>query len=100
MANVELNTRVIKDVIPIYPELVSDGFKEIIIEEYNNIIKTEDDIYKHRQIVRELENELKKKQLNFNKKLTMFNLVYTTKSFEKIEASEADKAMHRKGKIY
>ena len=79
---------------------MSEGFKEIIVEEYNDIIKTEDSLYDYREIVRALENSLKEKQEKFNQKLNMFDIVYETKFFDKIEASETDKAMHRKGKIY
>ena len=100
MAQIELNEEIIEDVIPLYPELMATNFKELVVEQYNNILEIKTLLHDAREKVRFLEKLLKENEENFSNISPLFNLVFKTKLVNVIEADSDMIAMHRKGKIY
>ena len=87
----------IEEVIPLYPELVSDNFKDVIITAYNDKIITKHLLYQAREKVRELEKSLIDKENNYNKQTELFEVKFKKIVKEKVMGYAIPK---RKGRIY
>lgn len=98
---IEIKVNVIKEVIPLYPEIASEEFKHNIIVDYNSIQEIKEIIYQHREEIRALEETLKLKEKDFANKSTVCEIIYETKIVESAHVDDDLKVLlHRKGKIY
>lgn len=98
MAEIEVKLEIIDDVIPLYPDLVAKDFKEVIIEDYNNLIATKEALYNSREYSRRLEKTLKQLEAEFNLKSQLFDIKYKTDIKQGVTKDEF--ATHVKGKVY
>lgn len=74
--------KVIKSIIFKYPELMKDNSEELIRKEYSDIIALEEELFKQREKVRELETLLDNKKTEFNTKSILFDLEFDSSEKE------------------
>lgn len=66
-------------------ELFRSEAEQMVIDLYNNIIETEDQLNEARELVRSLEKEVKEKKMKFSCLEGLFDLEFETKEQERVE---------------
>lgn len=67
-----------------YPDLMCSNAEQLIRDEYNDILDTKEKLYTARELVRTLEKELEKKEIEFRNKQEWFDIDFETKTKEYI----------------
>lgn len=55
----------IKEVVPLFPELVNSNFEELVREKYKNYLTLEDKVFSLRDLLRQKEEELEKAKVEW-----------------------------------
>ena len=72
-----------------YPHLFKPEAEQDIINMYKDILETDDQLTSARQLVRDLEKELKQKRDKFNEMETMFTIEYETEHVDRVHVNMA-----------
>lgn len=76
-----------------YPHLFKPEAEQDIINMYKDILETDDQLASARQLVRDLEKELKQKRDKFNEMETMFAIEYGQKETEHVDRVHVNMAV-------
>lgn len=76
-----------------YPHLFKPEAEQDIINMYKDILETDDQLTSARQLVRDLEKELKQKRDKFNEMEAMFTIEYEQKETEHVDVVSTNMAV-------
>ena len=76
-----------------YPHLFKPEAEQDIINMYKDILETDDQLTSARQLVRDLEKELKQKRDKFNEIEAMFTIEYEQKETEHVDVVSTNMAV-------
>lgn len=85
--------RKIKKVLFKHPYLFGPDAEQHVINMYKDILETDDQLTLARQLVRDLEKELKEKKDKFNEMETMFTIEYEQKETEHVDRVHVNMAV-------
>lgn len=85
--------RKIKKVLFKHPYLFGPDAEQHVINMYKDILETDDQLTSARQLVRDLEKELKQKKDKFNEMETMFTIEYEQKDTEHVDRVHVNMAV-------
>lgn len=83
----------IKKVNFLYPELVNDHAEQYVTSMYEDILKTEDELYQARVLVRHLEDLLKEKKKALSNISSIFTLEFEQKEIEQVDKVDTNMAI-------
>ena len=76
-----------------HPYLFGPDAEQHVINMYKDILETDDQLTLARQLVRDLEKELKEKKDKFNEMETMFTIEYEQKEVEHVDVVKSNMAV-------
>lgn len=76
-----------------HPYLFGPDAEQHVINMYKDILETDDQLTSARQLVRDLEKELKQKKDKFNEMETMFTIEYEQKDTEHVDRVHVNMAV-------
>lgn len=76
-----------------HPYLFGPDAEQHVINMYKDILETDDQLTSARQLVRDLEKELKQKRDKFNEMETMFTIEYEQKETEHVDRVHVNMAV-------
>lgn len=85
--------RKIKKVLFKHPYLFGPDAEQHVINMYKDILETDDQLTSARQLVRDLEKELKQKRDKFNEMEAMFTIEYEQKETEHVDVVSTNMAV-------